>query len=252
MSVVSCLRTAVIVILSVVAAASFAAEKVPAKVEAAIRAQLSSAMQGAEVTSVTTSPIPGLYAVELDSSEMAFVSADGTYLISGDLYQVLAGKGLVNITEQDRGALRRNALGKVDRSQLITFMAKGREKSSLYVFTDVDCGYCRKMHQEVSQLNDAGVTVHYLAFPRAGADSDTGHKMDAVWCALDRGKALTAAKKGSSVPPPPAMCKSPVADQYRLGVALGIRGTPAVFDAQGEQLGGYIPAAKLAAQLLKP
>lgn len=227
-----------------------AAERPPAKIEAAIRAQLNSALQGAEVTSVSVTPMPGIYAVELDSAENAFVNAEGTWLISGDLYQVMPGKGLVNRTEQDRSGQRRAALAKVDRSQLITFPARGKERSAIYVFTDVDCGYCRKMHQEVSSLNEAGVTVHYLAFPRAGEDSETGRKMNAVWCALNRGQAMTASKRGDTVPPPPALCKSPVADQYRLGVAMGVRGTPAVFSPVGEQLGGYVPAAQLVKQLL--
>jgi len=234
------------------AAVAQATERPPAKIEAAIRAQLGAALQGAEVTTVSTTPMPGIYAVELDSAETAFVNAEGTWLISGDLYQVLPGKGLVNRTEQDRSSQRRAALAKLDRAQLISFPAAGKERSAIYVFTDVDCGYCRKMHQEVPKLNQAGITVHYLAFPRAGSDSETGRKMNAVWCALDRGKAMTASKRGDALPAPSPMCKSPVADQYRLGVAMGVRGTPAVFDPAGEQLGGYVPAAQLVKQLLGP
>lgn len=251
MSVVSLLRVCFL-LLAVLSAGHAAADKAPPPIDAAIRAQLGQALQGAAITAITTTPIAGLYAVELDGVETAFVSADGTYLISGDLYRAIPGKGLVNQTEMERGAQRRSALAKLNRAQLITFPAKGKEKSALYVFTDVDCGYCRKLHQEVPQLNDAGITVHYLAFPRSGTDSETARKMDAVWCALDRGKAMTASKRGTAVPPAPAMCKSPVADQYRLGVAMGVRGTPAVFDAQGEQLGGYVPAAKLIEQLARP
>jgi thiol:disulfide interchange protein DsbC len=229
-----------------------AGEGVSAKVEAAIRAQLGPALQGAEITAVSATPVPGLLAVELDGAETAFVSADGNYLISGDLYQVIPGKGLVNQTDQQRGSKRRAVLAKLDRSQLISFPARGKEKSSLYIFTDVDCGYCRKLHQEVPKLNEAGITVHYLAFPRSGADSETGRKMDAVWCALDRGKAMTASKRGSAVPPSQALCKSPVGEQYRLGLAMGVRGTPAVYNAKGDELGGYIPAAELIRQLTTP
>lgn len=231
-------------------AVAAAAEKAPAPVDAAIRAQLGPVLKGADITDISTTPIPGIYAIVLDGAETAFVTADGMYVISGDLYKAIPGKGLVNQTEQDRGAQRRSVIAKLDRSQLITFPAKGKEKSAIYVFTDVDCGYCRKMHQEMPQLNDAGITVHYLAFPRDGIDSVAARKMDAVWCALDRGKALTASKRGSAVPPPPPICRSPVAEHYRLGVLMGIRGTPAVFDTQGEQLGGYVPAAKLIGELL--
>lgn len=245
-------QRALVLVALLFSAAVQAAEPPPAKIEAAIRAQLAAALKGAEVTSVSVTPMPGIYSVELDSAETAYVNAEGTWLISGDLYQVLPGKGLVNRTEQDRSSQRRAALARVDRSQLISFPATGKERSAIYVFTDVDCGYCRKLHQEVPKLNQAGITVHYLAFPRAGNDSETARKMNAVWCALDRAKAMTASKRGDAVPPASAMCKSPVPDQYRLGVAMGVRGTPAVYDPAGEQLGGYVPAEQLVKQLLAP
>lgn len=219
--------------------------------EAAIRARLSTVLIGVEITSVAPSPVAGLYEVVLDGSETAFVSADGAYLISGDLYQALPGKGLVNVTEQGKGSLRSSALAKTRRADMVTFAAKGREKGMLYVFTDIDCGYCRKLHQEVPQLNAAGITVHYLAFPRSGPAGDTFRKMEDVWCAADRNKALTESKRGAAVPSAPAACKSPVAEQYRLGVALGVRGTPAIFLQDGSQVGGYIPAAELIKKVLE-
>lgn len=228
-----------------------AAEGVPASVEAAIRAQVGAAIKNAVITNVAATPIPGIFAIELDSAETAFVTADGAYLISGDLYQPVPGKGLVNVTDKGKGEQRSKAFARMDRSQLITFPAKGKEKSFLYVYTDVDCGYCRKMHQEITQLNDAGITVHYLAFPREGINSDTARKMEAVWCAKDRRKALTDSKQGIAVPPAPAICKSPVADQYRVGAAMGVRGTPAVYDPEGNQVGGYVAAAKLIEQLTR-
>lgn len=228
-----------------------ASATVAGKAETAIRARLAATMSGVAITSVAPSPIAGLYEVVLDGSETAFVSADGGYLISGDLYQAMPGKGLVNVTDQRKGGLRRDALAKSKRTEMVTFAAKGREKAFMYVFTDVDCGYCRKLHQEVPQLNAAGITVHYLAFPRSGITGDTFRTMEAIWCAADRNKALTDSKRGATVPPAPVACKSPVADQYRLGVALGVRGTPAIFLADGSQVGGYVPAAELIKQLVK-
>ncbi len=227
-----------------------AANDAPGKAEATIRAKLAATMKGTEITAVTPTPVPGLYEVLLDGAETAFVSADGSYLVSGDLFQVAPGKGLTNLTEQKRAAKHRDALARVPDDQMITFAAKGKEKVALYVFTDVDCGYCRRMHQEVPQLNAAGVTVHYLAFPRAGASGDTARKMNAVWCAADPKKAMTDSKRGMALPAAAALCQSPVAAQYKLGVALGVRGTPAVFTAAGEQVGGYVPAAELLPQVL--
>ncbi len=114
MSLLAVLRAVALALLSTVAVAAMAAgERAPAKVEAAMRAQLGPAMQNAEITAVSVTPIAGIYAVELDGTETAFVSADGMYLISGDFYQVMPGKGLVNVTEQGKGAQRSSALAKV-------------------------------------------------------------------------------------------------------------------------------------------
>ncbi|MFP5383642.1 MAG: DsbC family protein [Gammaproteobacteria bacterium] len=235
---------AVAVLLSSLAAAS----GVPKDVESAIRARIGGAMPGVEISQIIPAPLPGMFAVVLDGSETAYVSADGQYLISGDLYRATP-KGLVNVTEESKGPLRREALAKLKPADMITFAAKGKERAKLYVFTDVDCGYCRKMHQEVPELNAAGVTVHYLAFPRSGAKTETARKMDSAWCAPDRNGALTELKRGRTLPAAPAACQSPVADQYKQGVALGVRGTPAVFLVDGEQVGGYVPAAQLLSKL---
>lgn len=237
------------VFLLTLAASSFAADPAAdARAEAAIRAKLGAAMAGVEITSVTAAPIAGLYEVVFDGSETAFVSADGSYVISGDLYQTGA-RGLVNVTDQRKGGLRRETLAKIKRQDLITFPATGREKGQIYVFTDVDCGYCRKLHQEVPKLQAAGVAVHYLAFPRSGLKGDTFQKMQAVWCAADRNKAMTETKRGSKPLAAAIACQSPVAEQYRIGVALGVRGTPAVFLSDGSQIGGYLSAKDLLAAM---
>lgn len=216
------------------------------KVELTVRRQLASMLRAdVEITLFEASPVPGLYHVEFNGETSGYITSDGRWLIGGDLFQVTPGKGLVNYTDKAKEGLRRQALGRLDPAQMILFPARGKEKFRLYVFTDVDCGYCRKMHQELPQLNEAGITVAYLAFPRAGLTGETARKMDAVWCAGDRNKAMTAAKRGTEVPTASKSCRSPVAEQYKLGGTLGVRGTPAVFTADGEQLGGYVPAAKL-------
>lgn len=225
---------------ALVLVASFAAAAdVPKAVEAAIRAKLGAAMADAEITSVSASPVAGLYEVVLDGGETAYVSGDGQYLVSGDLYRTTA-KGLVNVSDERKEPLRQQALQRVKPADMITFQAQGKEKSELFVFTDVDCGYCRKMHQEVPQLNAAGVTVHYLAFPRSGPDGATARKMESAWCAVDRNAAMTELKKGRALPAAPMTCRSPIADQYRLGASLGVNGTPAVFTPTGKQIGGYL------------
>jgi len=117
------------------------------------------------------------------------------------------------------------------------------------VFTDIDCGYCRKLHGEIDQFNAKGITVRYLAFPRSGIGAPSYNKAVSVWCDKDPQAAMTRAKNGETLPK--ADCDNPVKEQYELGQLIGVQGTPAIIMEDGALLPGYVPAAKLAAALDK-
>jgi thiol:disulfide interchange protein DsbC len=117
------------------------------------------------------------------------------------------------------------------------------QKHKVTVFTDIDCGYCRKLHSEIAQYNKAGITVEYLFFPRAGINSESFDKAVAVWCAPDRNKALTDAK--AERPVAPRTCANPIAAEYEIGQNIGVDGTPAVYLEDGTQIGGYSPPADM-------
>jgi len=116
-------------------------------------------------------------------------------------------------------------------------------KRYITVFTDIDCSYCRKLHNEVAELNEAGIQVRYLAFPRAGIGSKSHKKYESVWCNDDQQTALTSAKSGASVPS--ANCTNPVAETYKLGQEVGVRGTPTIIFDDGTVAPGYVPAKDL-------
>jgi thiol:disulfide interchange protein DsbC len=122
-------------------------------------------------------------------------------------------------------------------------------KHSITVFTDVECGYCRKLHNDIEQLTKLGVRVRYAAYPRSGPGTDDWRKMEAVWCAKDRKAAITQAKQGQNVKS--EKCATPVASQFELGEQLGVRGTPAIFTTQGDYIGGYLPPAQMLEELDK-
>lgn len=216
--------------------------------EDAIRARLKAVMPDAEITAITLSPVPGLYQVVSANYEPLLASADGRYLIQGELLEV-QGTRVVNVSDKLMAAERKQVLAGVDTAQMVVFPAVGKPKSLVYVFTDVDCGYCRKFHTEVPELNKRGIEVRYLAYPRQGPSSTVAAKLTSVWCAPNRQKAMDNAKAGAPVPAAAPVCKSPVAAQFALGNRIGVRGTPAIFDADGMQLGGYLPADALAKAL---
>ncbi|UTA46310.1 DsbC family protein [Simiduia sp. 21SJ11W-1] len=217
--------------------------KVTPEVEARLKAKVAAAIPHMAVTSVTNGPFSGIYAVSLDNGPVLYTDATGEYLVAGDLYRV-EGQKLVNVAEQARQSERAPLLAAQDAAEMIVFPAKGKTRASIYVFTDVDCGYCRKLHREVPALNDAGIEVRYLAYPRAGLRSESYNKLARAWCSDTPTETLTRLKNGQNVTG--EVCKNnPIDAQYRLGGELGVRGTPAIFLTNGELISGYRPAPEL-------
>ncbi|HIE02502.1 MAG TPA: DsbC family protein [Thiotrichaceae bacterium] len=202
---------------------------------------------------VARSPVPGLYEVIVGNGDVLYISRNGHHIIAGRIFEASTGK---NLTEERKNELReednprrKKAINAVDETEMVVFAPKGETKYTVNVFTDVDCGYCAKFHEERKKLNEGGVKVRYLAFPRAGVKSNTYNTMVSVWCAADRQQAMTDAKARLNVKL--ARCKNPVKDQLELGQSIGITGTPAMVLSDGELLPGYVPAEKLISLLEK-
>lgn len=214
--------------------------------EEMILKKLETAGPNIPVNEIRPSRVEAIYEVELSSGEILYSTADGGYIFTGDLYQV-APQGFKNITEERRMSARATQVAALDQSQMVVFPAKGEEKARITVFTDIDCVYCRKLHQEVSELNAMGISVRYLGFPRAGVGSGSYYSMVSVWCSENQQDAMTRAKRGESIDE--KQCDNPIAEQYRLGQKLGVQGTPAIFLDDGRLLPGYMPAKRLATEL---
>ena len=203
-----------------------------------IKRALANVFPDMEVTRIRESRIPGLYEVMLGHFHIRkYVGQQ--YLLKGDLFDLAQRE---NLSEKERETARVEILSSVPESEYIEF-APEKTEHSIYVFTDITCGYCRLLHNDVPELNNNGVAVRYLAFPRAGAGSPAFRNMESVWCADDPNQALTAAKLGERVKP--TKCKNPVGKQFALGQAMGVRGTPAIYLENGRELRGYAPPREL-------
>ncbi len=220
---------------------TLAAQPLPAGSEK-LMAKLGEVLPDLPIETVVATPMAGFFAVELEGGQTLYGSADGKYLFSGDMYQL--DDDVVNLAESRRMIKRRGLLGSEPLENMVVFSPAGETKSHISVFTDVDCGYCRKLHQEIAQINALGIEVRYLAYPRSGLGTPTYAKIVSAWCAEDRNEAMTALKSGLTIPM--ADCDNPVADQYELGRKVGVTGTPAIITADGRLLPGYMPAAALA------
>jgi thiol:disulfide interchange protein DsbC len=210
--------------------------------DATIRAAIAKKFPEMKIDEVRPSPMKDIYEVQM-GGEIAYISGDGKFLIAGDMYEI---DSRTNLTENGRQKGRMQALAKLDEKDMIVFKP-AKVKHTITVFTDVECGYCRKLHSEIAQLNDRGVQVRYLAYPRAGPGTEDWAKMEAVWCSMDRKKAITDAKAGKAVKA--TQCATPVAKQFRLGEQLGVRGTPAIFTDSGEYIGGYLAPDQMVSRL---
>jgi len=210
--------------------------------EAAVRKAMNALAAGVKIDSMRPSPIPGLMEVNA-GGETVYVSDDGKYLVSGSIIDVASKDDL---TEKSRAVARRGALKAVTASQMIVF-APSHPKYTVTVFTDVDCGYCRKLHSQIADYNKAGIAVDYLFFPRSGIGGESYDKAVSVWCAADRREAFTNAKKG--LPVPKANCANPVSTDYNLGLRVGVEGTPAIYTADGTQIGGYLSPTEMRSKL---
>ncbi|PID33586.1 MAG: hypothetical protein CR955_01810 [Thiotrichales bacterium] len=197
----------------------------------------------AEIKGVKPSVIDGLFEVEV-GGQIIYLTADGEKVISGDIYDL---KNKKSVTEEASNKLRKAILATVADADKIIYKAKN-EKYKVTIFTDVSCPYCTKIHNEVPKFNDLGITVEYLAFPRAGIGSRTAKQMQKVWCAENRTVALTNAKVKDVFPTKTCDGKQ-VAQQYKLGEQLGIRATPTMVLSDGEILPGYIKPDELAEYL---
>ena len=193
------------------------------------------------------SAISGYFRVSIENGPTLQVAADGSHFFDGDVYQVGAG-GFIDVEDLQLISERKEWIANIDSDDLIIFSPEGKTRAIINVFTDIDCGYCRKLHGEVDVLNTYGIEVRYLAYPRSGLDSVGRDKMVTAWCASDRKDVLTRMKSGENIPI--ALCQdNPVAEHFALGRKFGVSGTPAVVMMDGSMIPGYQPADAFAAQL---
>ncbi len=203
-----------------------------------IQQGLSKLLPDMQIESIRPTPVDGLYQVIL-GPDIIYMTRDGKYVLKGDLLDIEQRR---NLTEDVRAETRVTLLESIKPEEIIEFKAEDVE-DAIYVFTDIDCGYCRKLHQDVPELNARGVSVRYLAYPRAGVDSATAKEMASVWCAENKQDAMTRAKNRERIES--RTCNNPVASQHELGRKMGVRGTPAIYLQNGKAIPGYMPPDRL-------
>lgn len=197
---------------------------------------------GSAPDALQAAPVAGMIEARWGTN-FAYVTPDGQHVIYGDMLNLETGAA---ITETSRKQMRISAIGELGEENMISFLPESPQQV-VTVFTDIDCGYCRKMHREMEDYHAAGIGIRYVFYPRSGPGTESFRKAEAVWCAEDRKAMLTKAKEGASVSGPND-CANPVLREFQLGQEIGLRGTPMIVLPDGGVVNGYVPAAALAAQ----
>lgn len=210
---------------------------------AEVRKQISARFPEIRPEQISASPVAGLYEVRI-GSKIAYVSADGRYMVQGEIYDLDSER---NLTEGRLEGVRKDVLAGVSESGMVIF-APAKYQDTVTVFTDVDCGYCRKLHRQMAEYNARGIRVRYMYFPRSGPGTESWLKSEQVACAKDPRGAMTKSKLGEVLKDKP--CKpNPVAEHYNVGREFGLQGTPAIVLESGELIGGYLEPEELAKYL---
>lgn len=218
--------------------------------EAVVRKAVHTFAPRVVIDSVRPAPFPGFYQV-IGSGQSVYVSSDGKYMMDGDLIDLASRR---NVSDDGWAALRKAELAKIPASDRIVF-APANPRYRVTVFTDVNCAYCRKLHEHIADYNKAGIAVEYVAWPREGVVDESGqttatyNEMVSVWCSADRKAAFTAAKMGK--PPKATNCPNPVKEEFELGVRLGVNGTPAIVAEDGTMIAGFLTPSQLVERLSK-
>ena len=208
----------------------------------AVEERIRALAPNASSIAISETPIEGVLMVQV-SGDIVYATSDGKYLIQG---RVIDMDTREDLTEGAKSDIRKEIMGDIDTSRQIVF-APEEPAYELTVFTDIDCGYCRKLHEQMAEYNEEGISIRYMAYPRAGIGSRSYEKAVTVWCADDPQQAMTDAKAGEEMAP--VQCDNPVAEQYQLGQAMGVSGTPALLTADGQLIPGYVPPSQLRARL---
>ncbi|OED35350.1 hypothetical protein AB833_30790 [Chromatiales bacterium (ex Bugula neritina AB1)] len=224
-------------LMLVMGMASAQSEQTP---EQQLRAALAQLAPDLPITSITESVLPGIYEL-VSEAQVYYLSPDGRFMLEGSIVDL---QEKVNISEQRRGGLQLSLIDEVPEDQMIVFNNEDSNADRwITVFTDTDCGYCQKLHQEIAAITQADIRVRYLMFPRAGMNSASARELQSVWCSDDQQAAMTTAKSGGKVKP--ATCENPIQSHVSLATQVGLRGTPLIYLDDGTKIPGYRPASEL-------
>jgi thiol:disulfide interchange protein DsbC len=200
-----------------------------------IRKSLQSKFPGiGKIEHIVKTPYSGMYEVIIDD-QLLYTDAQGEYLFEGNIIEAKS--------RRDLSGERRKVLFAIDFDKLPLELAvkkvKGNGKRKLAIFTDPNCGFCRKLEKELSRVSD--VTLYFFMYPIfPGSDEIVRN----VLCSKNPVKAWDDWML-SDITPAQAVCDTQTEKVKALGQKLHVNGTPNLIFGNGIQAPGYLPAEEL-------
>lgn len=210
--------------------------------EAAIRKNLTERLPNLpQIDEISKTPMPGIFEVRVNQSELFYTDAEGNYLIQGSMIDT---KNRVDLTEQRLDKLTAIAFKDLPLKDAFTIV-RGNGKRKMAVFEDPNCGYCKRFERDLMKIDN--VTVHVFLYPILSADS--GEKSRHIWCAKDKGKTFIDWMVRDVTPPAATCDAAAVARNFEFGKKARITGTPTIIFANGTRVPGAIGADQIEKQL---
>jgi len=206
--------------------------------EALIRKNLQERIpQFPKIDEITKAPMPGLYEIRVDGTEIYYTDAEGNFLIQGQLIDTRSRR---NLTEERIDKLTAIDFQSLPLKDAFTIV-RGNGKRKLAVFEDPNCGYCKRFERDLQKVDN--ITVYLFLYPILGQDSVD--KSRNIWCAKDRAKAWQDAMLREQ-PAASANCDiSALQRNVELGRKYKINGTPTLITTDGNRVPGAISTAQI-------
>jgi len=185
----------------------------------------------AKVRSVTASPVSGLYEV-LVGNEIFYTDTSGKYLIQGEIIELASGKNLTELRQADLNRIKWADLTQANAIKIV----RGNGSRQLAVFSDPNCGYCKRLEKSLLQLDN--VTIYTYLIPILSPDS--AQKSKQIWCSSDPYKSYTDWMINGITPSGKSDCNTPLDKNMAFAKTYGITGTPTLFFTDGSRFPGAV------------
>ena len=207
-------------------------EMVNAQSEQQIRSELQKKIgSNTKIKSVSLSPIPGVYEV-LVGNDIFYTDVNSKYLIQGEIIEIATGK---NITEQKQADLNRIKWSELNPANALK-VVRGNGSRQLAVFSDPNCGYCKRLDKSLQQLDN--VTIFTYLIPILSPDSTQKSKQ--IWCSADSQKTYIDWMINGVIPSGKSDCTTPLDKNMAYAKTYGITGTPTIFFTDGSRFPGAV------------